>query len=151
MVKLTSPLNQVDTAAGYALGSKTMDKSGNEYIYLSGVASCANQDWVTFTGTSSGSVTRLATTGGKGNVGIAQGAITNNRYGWFLIKGEGKGNVGVTVTAAGNVYASGTVATVGTAIVSGDLIGGAFVKAADSGSGSAVFSIQYPFCTDTMS
>jgi hypothetical protein len=148
MIKIHGPLDQVDLYAGYALGSKTMDNSGNEFIYLSGVASCAQYDWVTFTGNSTGSVTRLATASAKGNVAIAQAAITNNRYGWFLIKGQGRGNADSGTTAGDNLYSSGTVAIVKSLTTPGSIICRSVAKSSVAG-GSIIATIEYPFITST--
>lgn len=148
MLRLITPLTQVDDSATFTLGSRVINKSGNEYIYLSGVASTVAYDWVTFTGISSGSVARLDTSS-KGCVGIAQGAITNNKYGWFLVAGEGKGNIGVTCTAGSVLYSSGTAGQSGGSLVQDNLVAGAFAKTANAG-GSATVCIHYPFMTNTL-
>jgi len=151
MIKLVYPLSSVDSYAHYTVGTRVSDKSGNEYIYLPGTTSVAQYDWVTFT-SATGSVTRLVANA-KGQVGIAQAAITGPNYGWFQIKGVGSGNTGGAWTSSTGsaVYACGTTATVMTTIVSGDLIAGAcIIDSAASGS-TGTISLNYPFCTDTLS
>jgi len=150
MVKLTAPLTNVDSSAAYTLGSVTMDKSGNEYIYLPGNTSVAAQDWVTFT-SATGSVTRLATTGAKGQVAVAISAVTGPNYGWFQTKGLVNAKWGAGVTTAGfQLYASGTAAYAGAVVVAGDLLAGAYLSGT-AASGSAACWINKPFCTDTLS
>lgn len=155
MLKLISPIDQLDSEPQFTVGSRTATKEGNEYIYLPGVASVAKYDAVTFVtvaaGLSYGSVTRLPTTGGKGLVGVAQAAIVTNKYGWFQTKGVGWVKTGITCTAGLPLYASGTVALVGTTAVSGDLIAGAFCIGTGAASGTCTALLNNPFCTDTLS
>ena len=149
MIKIITPLDQVDSSAAFTVGTRTIDKSGNEYIYLPGTTSVAQYDWVTFT-SASGSVVRLVANA-KGQVGIAQGAIISNKFGWFGIAGILTGNCGTTTAAGGTVYSCGTTATVSNALTSGDLIAGAFSSAIGTGGSTGAFSLNYPFCTDTLS
>ena len=149
-MKLITPLTQVDSSAAFTVGSRTVTKDGNEYIYLPGTTSVEAQDWVTFT-SASGSVTRLATTGAKGQVAVAISAVISNTYGWFCTKGLVNAKWGAGVTTAGSVlYASGTAAYAGTTVVAGDLLAGAFLSGT-AASGSAACWINKPFCTDTIS
>jgi len=155
MIKLITPLTKVDSVGSlsYTVGSVTQTKEGNEYIYLPGVASVAQYDWVTFVtaaGHSFGSVTRLAASA-KGQVGIAQGAIIEGCHGWFQIKGTGWGKVGAIFSAGSALYSCGTTATVTDAVVSGDLIAGAFALGSAAAGGTALVSIGYPYVTDTLS
>lgn len=158
MIKLITPLTQIDSSPAFTLGTTTYTKEGNEYIYLRGVASVAQYDWVTFITAGSlsgesmsyGSVTRLATTGGKGLVGIAQAAITEGKSGWFQIKGIGWGNAGMKISAGGPLYSSGTAGQAGGSSTAGDLIVGAFSVGASASGGTAMVSLSYPFCTDTL-
>ena len=150
MLKLITPLTQVDSSANFTVGSKTTTKDGNEYIYLPGTTAVAANDWVTFT-SATGSVTRLATTGAKGQVAVAISAVIGPNYGWFCTKGLVKAKMGTGAgTAGAQLYASGTAAYAGTAVVSGDLLAGAFVSGTYA-SGSVTCWISNPFCTDTLS
>ena len=150
MIKLISPLTQVDSSAKFAVGTKAQTEDGSEYIYLTGEASVAALDWVTFTN-SAGSVVRLAANA-KGNVGIAQAAIISNKWGWFQIKGNGWGNCGAEVSAGGSViYSCGTTATVAPEVVAGDLLARAFFIDAGVSGGTVRVNLNYPFCTDTLS
>jgi len=158
MIKLISPLTTIDSTPTFTLGTTTYTKDGNEYIYLRGVASVAAYSWVTFitagltTGEthSYGSVTLLATTGGKGQVGIAQAAITEGKSGWFQIKGIGWGLAGMKCTAGNAVWSSGTAGQAGGSSTAGDLVAGSFCIGSSASGGTALFAINYPFCTDTL-
>ena len=151
MLKLISPLTQVDsTTAQFTVGSKTITANGNEYIYLPGTDSVAQYNWVAYrtsaAGPSYGSVTRM-TQATSGPVGIAQGAITSNKYGWFGISGVFIGLCGSATAAGGTVYASGTAAAVNNEFVAGQNIFGAIstdIGKASSG-GTGTFILSQPF------
>ena len=150
MLKLITPLTQADSGnPQFTVGSRTMTKDGNEYIYLPGVASVAQYDWVTYktaTDLSYGSVTRLTPGDSAGPIAIAQAAITGNKYGWFLIKGMGWGNSGATWTATGSIlYACGTTATVDNASTTGKTIIGSINVGAGASGGTVKALINYPF------
>ena len=148
MIKLITPLDTVDNAANYEVGTRATVRGGNEYIYLPGVASCAKYDWVSYitaaNGLSYGSVTRLTNTL-AGNIAIAQGAIVSNKYGWFLIRGVGWGNVGDTVSSGSALYSCGTTATVTTTAESYMCIHGAFPIGTGASGGTGKFFVRYPF------
>ena len=155
MLKLISPIDQLDTYAKFTVGSRAVTKEGNEYIYLPGTTSVAQYDVVSFitaaNGTSYGSVTRLATTGGKGRVAVAQAAIVSNDFGWFQVGGVGWANAGAVATAGAACYASGTVGLVGTTVVAGDLLAGMFCVGSGISAGTCKVLLENPFCTDTLS
>lgn len=150
MIKLIASITQVDsTTPVYNVGSRTMTNDGNEYIYLPGTDSVAKYNWVVFktiSGLSYGSVTRM-TTGVSGPVGIAQGAITSNKYGWFGIYGMFYGLTGSTTAAGGSVYASGTAACADSIFQAGVNVIGAIFTGAGSGaaSGTGAVMINHPF------
>jgi len=150
MVKIIAPLTQVDsTTALYNVGSRTMTNDGNEYIYLPGADSVVLRDWVsiqTISGLSYGSVTRL-TTSGKGLVGIAQGAIISNTYGWFGTYGVFYGKCGNTVASGTALYASGTTAAVDTVVTAGALLEGVISVTTGTGAstGTVGVFINHPF------
>lgn len=151
MIKLISPLDQVDSSARFTVGSRTTTNDGNEYIYLPGIASCAQYDWVIYNrGTSSGttkasygSVTRINITT-AGNAGIAQAAILGPKYGWFMIKGAGWGNAGAQVSSGSPIYASGTVGLVSTTVNAGNAVYNAFATQAGVSGGTCRVVINYP-------
>lgn len=133
---------EVDSAARHKLGTRAFDTSGNEYIYLLGVASTAANDFVTFN-SASFATTRLVGTS-VGPVAVAMAATVANTYGWYLIYGNGTGNNG-NVVSAGSLYASSVTAACDDLAVSGDAIHGAFATGTQSvtGGGVAIF-LDYP-------
>ena len=149
MIKLITPLTQVDSSAAFTLGSKTTTKDGNEYIYLSGNADVAAKNWVTFTA-ATGSVTRFATRSGKGQVAVAISDVTAPNYGWFCTKGLVTAYVSGVTTAGLALYSSGTVAQAGGSVTVGGLVAGAFISGTWA-SGSVTCWIDNPFCTNTLS
>ncbi len=89
------------------VGQRYLDpKTGNEYIYLPGVASLAQYDAVAFTHTSAGAYTvSRMTTSTKGQLAVAQAAINaTTKYGWYLIAGAGTVNSS-SATSGGALYA----------------------------------------------
>jgi len=153
MVKLITPLDQIDSYANYTPGSRTVTKDGNEYIYLPGVGFLTQYDFISYQtsdGLSYGSVKRLAiNTGGTatvGDVAIAQAAIVAPKYGWFLIKGVGWGNAGEVVASGSPLYVSvGTVAKVGTTVTSPHIIYGSVALGAGISAGTCKVLLNYPY------
>lgn len=148
MLKLTTPFTQLDTALRYALGSRVTDKSGNEYIYLLGVASTVAGDAVTYDGAYA--TTRLVANG-KGNVAIAMGACVASTYGWYQIKGLATGITLTAVTTGMPLYSTATAGQLDDAVVAGDLVAGAFAYGTGGTNASCTFILNYPFATDTLS
>jgi hypothetical protein len=90
------PLGSTDitTVSGYDVygsGSTGYDASGNEYIYLEGVASCLARRIVAVDhdGTTTTSAVLLnETEGAKGrSLAVAMAAVVDTYYGWFMIRG----------------------------------------------------------------
>ena len=149
MIKLITPLDQLDTSDKYAVGTRYMDKNGNDYVYLAGAASTNKYDWVTYN-VSTGSVTRLATTENIGPVAIAMGTIVAKNYGWFQIAGYGIGGVGAATSAGSVLFSSGTAGLAGGSVATGEMIVNAFAVTAGGGSGTMSVRIMYPFSTGTL-
>lgn len=133
-------------SAVVALGTRAKDGSGNEYIFLKGVASTAAGDWVSF---DEAFVTTRLVANAVGRVGIAQAACVANKYGWYLIYGTGQGNCLAAFADNGKVYATATAGSVDDAVVAGDLVVGAIGRSAIS-NGQAAFELNYPFSTDVV-
>ena len=148
MIKLTTPLTQIDSSPLYTLGSRTTDKSGNEYIYLKGVASTVAGSAVTYDGSYA---TALAVANAKGCVAIAMAAIVANKYGWYQIKGVATGISAATVISGAPLYLTATAGELDDAVVAGDLVAGAFAYGKGGTHASCTFYLNYPFCTDTLS
>ncbi len=144
MIKLHSPLTQVDDSAEYTVGTRTQDASGNEYIYLKGVASTAANSWVSF---DENYETTLLVANAQGRVGIAKAAITADKYGWYQIYGKGTGKVLAGFADNGKVYCTSTAGSVDDADVAGDAVIGAIGRSAVSG-GVATMELNYPIVQD---
>src|SRR3990167_9666357 len=83
---------------------------GNEYIYLQGVASCANGSWVSF---DEAHVTTRAVANGQGRVAIANAAVdATTEYGWFTIYGSESGLALTAFADNGKVYLTSTAGSV---------------------------------------
>jgi hypothetical protein len=93
---------QVDT-----LGAHRIEED-NEYIFVSGVASCAVNDAVAIL--EDYSIVRLTETeAAKGRrIGVAQSAIVNGYYGWVQIRGVSKVNCALNCAKDSTLYATTT-------------------------------------------
>ncbi len=133
----------IDTAKMHPLGTRAKDTSGNEYIYLQGVASTVAGDWVTF---DEDGITTRSLANAVGRVGVAMAAIVASSYGWYQI--AGKNTIAKAVSggaAAANValYLTATAGTVDDVDVVGDMIVGALNRVAES-SGIVTVELNYP-------
>lgn len=134
----------VDDSAKVAVGTRMKDASGNEYIYLEGVASVEANSWVSFNADGD---TELLVANAKGRVAIAMAAIVADKYGWFQVYGSATGKALTGFADGGRVYATATAGSVDDADVAGDLVAGAMGRSALSG-GVATFELNYPFIDD---
>lgn len=138
---------EVDTVKRNPLGTEAVDDSGNIWIYLAGVASCTEGDWVSFNTTSYVAVRLIADAVGR--VAIAPAAILAANWGWFLIKGFYATSNSDTVAAAGGLFIDGTTGRVDDASVAGDFVNGAVSTGADTTNKLPVH-ICYPYVTNTV-
>lgn len=132
----------IHTAKQNNLGQRAFDASGNEYIYLQGIASLAANDWVFYDETTY-IVTRTVANS-KGPVAIAQAAVLASQFGWFGIKGTFVGNV-ATGGLAAKVWVTATAGRVDNTDVAVDLVDGAVQRSATAAN-LATFGISYPMC-----
>ena len=119
-----------------------------EFVYLSGLASTAVGEWVTYN-MDDGSSTLLAANA-IGPVGVSMSANVASQYGWYQISGKAVGLALASYADNALVYATATAGSVDDAVVSGDrvkLAKGA--SAVDTPStGYAEFEIHRPFMDD---
>jgi hypothetical protein len=148
------PITTLETTARHPLGTivQASDPTygAGEFIYLDGVASCADKDWVTYNA-DDGSTTRLAANA-IGPVAVAMGACTASYYGWFQIGGKALGACLTSFADNGRVYITGTAGAVDDASVAGDVV--FLAKGASTttvSSGYAEFEIHRPFVQDRVS
>lgn len=142
-----SDTSTVDTSQQVPLGTRGYDTSGNEYIYLQGVASTAAGNWVIF---DENYATTLLAANGVGPVAIAMAAISaTTKYGWYQIFGKNTIAKTDTVAADKALYIDGTAGRADDAGVAGDIIVGAYSMAADVSNVTTV-SINYPHVSDDL-
>lgn len=134
----------VDTTLKHPLGTRAFDADGNEYIYLTGVASTVAGSWVVF---DEAHLTTLTVANVKGRVGIAMAAIVASSYGWYQIYGKNTIAKGVSGSIDDNdkLWVCATAGTVDDTDVATDIIVGALARSADS-SGVFTAELNYPFC-----
>jgi len=130
----TPDLTQVDASVLYAVGARFTDEDGNVFIYLQGLASTAEGDWVTYRITSTAAaVTKRAVAGDQGNLAIAMAAIIGSKFGWYQIFGN---NLRAGAITGGNAAAAAAVFLTATAGKMDD------VEVSDDRVSGAVFSVQ---------
>lgn len=143
-MRLNTPLDQIDSTAQYALGSRVMDKSGNTYIYLLGVASTVAGDAVTYTGAYA---TARAVANLKGPIAFAMAAIVAAKYGWYQVAGLVNGLTLTAVVTQAPLYLTATAGQLDDAVVATDLVYGAFAYGTGGVGAACTFVVNYPFVT----
>ena len=136
----------VDTTKKHPLGTRAMDVNGNEYIYLTGVASTEAGSWVSFDEVH---ITTLTVANAKGRVAIAMAATVASTYGWYQIYGKSTTAL-VASTVADNalLYLHASAGRVDDVDVSGDLILGAIARSLATNVASPLtVELNYP-CVD---
>lgn len=147
-------LTAVDTTAAWPLGTRirAFDYGSNgygvgEFVYLSGVSSCAPGSVCMITDTWG---TSLIAARDKGAVAVALAAIdASTKYGWFQIRG--KAVVLSTDSAAANAplyIDAGNAGSIEDAAVAGDLVIGARSVAATDTSRTLVNLCTFPAVAD---
>lgn len=145
-------LTTVDTTKQWALGQKCrafdVGSTGygfGEFMYLSGVTSCARGSVCLVTDAFG---TSLLAARDKGAVAVALGAVdASTKYGWFQVLGQG---VALCDTTAANapLYIDGTSGRVDDAAVAGDCILGMRSVSSDDTSTLVVCMGSYPAVGD---
>ena len=136
----------IDSTKQYELGTRALDTSGNEYIYLQGVASTLENSWVTM---DEAHLTTLAVADAQGRVAIAMAAIVADKYGWYQIYGKATGLCLASFADNGKVYLTSTAGSIDDADVTGDVVIGAIGRSArDTDTGAATFELNYPIAQD---
>jgi hypothetical protein len=121
-----------------------MDKSGNTYIYLLGVASTVAGDAVIYNGAFA---TARAVANLKGFVAFAMAAIVASKYGWYQISGLTNGLTLTAVVTAAPLYLTATAGQLDDAVVATDLVYGAFAYGTGGVGAACTFIIDNPFVT----
>lgn len=136
----------VDTEQLAVLGLRTVDKQGNEYIYLKGVGGTTAGSWVTY---DENYATTLLAADAVGPVAIAKATIVANQYGWYQIYGLNTDAQTDTISADKALYIDGTSGRVDDLGISGDLVIGAYSMSASS-SNVATVMIVYPHVSNDL-
>ncbi len=135
----------IDTSAQHVVGTRALDRDGNEYMYMRGVASGAAGVWVSF---DEDHVTTLLAANAVGRVGIMMATLdATTDFGWFQIYGKNTIASTDTVAADAQLYIDGTAGRADDADVAGDAIIGAISRSSDT-SNVATVEINYPFVCD---
>lgn len=144
-------ITDVHSAAEYDIGTRRTDEEGNVYVYLQGIGSVANGDFVTYYITSAAaSVTARLVANAIGLVAVAQAAIVAAKFGWFMIAGNDlTANITTAAAAGAALYATATAGRVDDTKVTGDLIVGAVCSVLAAGNVGGV-SLNYPSVNDVI-
>ena len=143
----------IDTSKKHELGARAFDTDGNEFIYLTGIASTIAGSWVIFDEDHLTSlVTNAVTSSAVGRVGIAMAAIaptsTASAFGWYQIYGKNAlalANANITVDK--QLYLTAVAGYVDDADSGLDLIKGAICRVAATVTTASAFTVEinYPF------
>jgi hypothetical protein len=137
--------DQVHATRKYRLLTRKRDIAGNEYIYLTGVASTAAGSWVAYDELG---ITQLldqdVADSVIGPVAVAKAAVdATTEFGWYQIFGKATA-VAATVADGAKVFPSTTAGSADDTGTAGAQIVGAKWRSADSG-GTATVQLNYPF------
>lgn len=131
-----------------ALGLRRFGPAGQEYVYLTGVASTAVGSWVNF---DEDFLTLLLDTDTveAGQIAVACAAVdAATEFGWYQIVGQAEGLCLASFADDGIVFATSTAGSVDDADTGVGYIHGALGRGArDTGTGTALFQLCYPFNT----
>jgi hypothetical protein len=147
-----SQFDQVHSTKKFRLMSRRRDAAGNEYVYLKGVASLADGDFVRYDGT--GTTTRAITTmTNDGAIAVAQAAVdASTKYGWFMISGrDAAANVATHSSGSGKaLFVSATAGRATSTPATEECISGAFTDG-DAVSNSGPVLLAYPVAAGDIS
>jgi len=148
------PIANKETTAKHKVGTicRAVDPTygAGEFIYLKGVASCAEKSWVTYK--NDGGVTALLAANAIGPVAIAMSACTASYYGWFQINGMALGKCLTLMASNTRVWITGTGGSVDDTSVAGDGVNNARSAALTvASSGYTEFDINRPWVNDKTS
>jgi hypothetical protein len=138
--------NNTDGSKRFALGTRKKTDT-KEFVYLQGVASCEDNDTVTYQDNDFIAVRSLGNAVGK--VAVAQAAITASLYGWFQIYGPSTVQTDASVAADVQMFLTSTAGDLDDADVAGDTIIGMYSTAADNSSAlTTAVTLNYPHVAD---
>ena len=137
----------LENALGTKVTARHVDYGEAEFIYLAGVASTGQSDWVTF---DEAYTTARAVADAKGRVAVAMSDNVASQYGWYCIYGRVPAGVLASYADNGAVFLTSTAGHIDDAVVAGDLVEGAVGRGAidDPNTGQAWMELNYPFVDD---
>lgn len=137
---------EVDTGAKHTLGTRARDSAGNEYVYMTGVASTILGSWVTYDELY---ITTLLAANAIGPVAVAMAAIdATTEFGWYCIWGVCEGDFSANVTADLVIGYETAAGHAGDGHATGDNIRGAVIRDTVTTAGTATVQLNYPFVDD---
>lgn len=139
--------DKIHSSKQFRLGTVKTDYTGNEYVYLKGVASLAQYEWVVYD--ELGVSIRMITTS-IGPAAISQSANTSTtNYSWFLIKGSGSGRAEASYADDATVNATATAGSVDDNAVAAaaelNVFGAWGRSVVNATTTLATFQLQYPY------
>lgn len=148
MMRLNTPLTQIDTSQQYEFGSRVQDKLGKEYIYLKGISSTIVGSWVVHDELG---VTALLTGASIGPLAVAMAIINAaTKFGWYQIFGSAEAAIALDSTAGAAIGYETTPGYAGDGQSAGDTIYGAVLRDTVAVGATAIVTVQlrYPFVDD---
>jgi len=136
----------VDTTQQVPIGTRQRDASGNEYVYLKGVASTLAGSWVTY---DEAGTTALLAANAIGPVAVAGAATVANTWGWYCVYGSCSALLAANCADNARLGRETADGYAGDGRAAGDEIYGAISRGSTAGS-AALTSVQiyYPFVDD---
>lgn len=140
----------VHTSLRNPLFSRAFDASGNEFIYLSGVAAVAIGSWVNIDVSVDGAVVLLDTdVAGTvlGRIAVATAAVLASQYGWFQVGGAASALALTGSTDTKNAFATSTAGSVDDSGAGAEVLvfGAVSTGAVDETSFLQAFALNRPF------
>lgn len=144
MLKLITPITQVDTIPLYVIGTRTLTREGNEFVYMRGVVGTVTGSWVTYNDLG---VTALLALNANGPVAVAMAPIVADRWGWYCVKALSVGARIAANTAVNSMIGRETAdGDAGDGFAATDEINNAYCRVATAGVAAVVAcQINYPF------
>lgn len=137
----------VDTVQQHDFGTRAFDTVGNEYIYLTGVASTVVGSWVTYDELG---ITTLLVANAIGPVAVASAILdSTSKFGWYCIW-----SMAVEASLAANCAANVSIGyetasgAAGDGKAAGDAIYGAVSRDSTTTAAIATCQINYPSVDD---
>ncbi len=133
-------LTDVHTTAQNPLGTRRF-VGRNEYIYLTGVASTAAGDLVTYDELF---ITARSVAAAVGPCAVAMAATVASTFGWYAIFGQATLATSAAVADNAKLFLTATPGAVDDTSVAGDQVVGAIARSSAGGAGTITAQLNYP-------